>query len=175
MAPSMQNDKNTLLAQFSVNSSYIIGIYQGKLSEYDILVKYRQLENGRWSRIRTPKHIHWAVDILIKHYCDEKTTDKLLDFMIKLWDKTTPIKTTKDREKLLDTNTLLEEVNSEAINYTSLANHGEYSIKFLITLAKLLMIQEKTNRNDAYMFKNLLKQLKNHKNIFKIVSTATYH
>lgn len=164
-----------LLAEFPVNGSYIIGIYQGSISDFDILIKYRQLENGEWSRIRTPKHIHWAVDILIKHYSDIRTTDRLLDFLLELWDKTTPIRTGEERARLLRTDTLLEEVNTEATKYTALANHGEYSVKFLILLAKLLMVQEKTNRNDAYMFKKLLEQLREHNDIFRIVSTATYH
>ena len=84
MTPSMSSDRNTLLAQFPVNGSYIIGIYQGRISEFDILIKYRQLENGVWSKMRTPKHIHWAVDILIKHYCDANQTDQLLDFLLNL-------------------------------------------------------------------------------------------
>ena len=46
--------------------------------------------------------------------------------------------------------------------------------KFLILLAKLLMAQEKTNNNQAYMFRQLLEALKSHNNIFKIVSTATH-
>ena len=175
MAPSMRIKGRELLAEFPVNGSYIIGIYQGSISDFDILIKYRQLEDGVWSRIRTPKHIHWAVDILIKHYSDIGTTDKLLDFLLELWKKTTPIRTEEERTHLLKTDTLLEEVNIEAAKYTALANQGEYSVKFLILLAKLLMVQEKTNRNDAYMFKNLLEQLREHKDIFKIVSTATYH
>ena len=36
------------------------------------------------------------------------------------------------------------------------------------------MAQEKTNNNQAYMFRQLLEALKNHNNIFKIVSTATH-
>lgn len=175
MAPSMRIKHNVLLAEFPVNGTYLIGIYQGSLSKYDILIKYRKLEDGKWSRIRTPKHIHWAVDILIKHYCDKETTDSLLDFLIDLWDKTNPIRTDKERESLLDTQALLNYVNNEALNYNALAKHGEYSVRFLILLAKLLMIQEKTNRNNAYMFKRLLEQLKEHNDIFKIVSTATYH
>jgi len=86
-----------------------------------------------------------------------------------------PLTTEEERAHLLRTDTLLEEVNTEAAKYTALANHGEYSVKFLILLAKLLMIQEKTNRSDAYMFKRLLEQLKQHNDIFRIVSTATYH
>ena len=175
MTPSMEIKGHELLAEFPVNGSYIIGIYQGSISDFDILIKYRQLEDGVWSRIRTPKHIHWAVDILIKHYSDIKTTDHLLDFLLELWDRTSPIKTEAERAHLLRTESLLEEVNTEAAKYAALANHGEYSVKFLILLAKLLMIQEKTNRNDAYMFKTLLEQLREHNDIFRIVSTATYH
>lgn len=175
MAPSMQIKGHELLAEFPVNGSYIIGIYQGDISDFDILIKYRQLENGEWSRIRTPKHIHWAVDILIKHYSDIGTTDRLLDFLLDMWNRTVPIRTEEERTNLLRTETLLEEVNAEAANYTALANRGEYSVRFLILLAKLLMVQEKTNRNDAYMFKRLLEQLREHNDIFKIVSTATYH
>jgi len=36
------------------------------------------------------------------------------------------------------------------------------------------MIQEKTNRADAYMFKNLLEALKKGEDIFSIVSIATH-
>ena len=60
-----------------VNGKYILAAYQGSLSEYDILIKYRQLENGRWSNIRTPKHIHWAVDILIKMKQEPEKTKKV--------------------------------------------------------------------------------------------------
>ena len=35
--------------------------------------------------------------------------------------------------------------------------------------------QEKTNREDAYMFKNVLDKLKEHSEIFSLVSTATFN
>ena len=57
-----------------INGKYIVAVYQGNLSQYDTLIKYRQLEDSRWSSIRTPKHIHWAVDILIKMYQDKEKT-----------------------------------------------------------------------------------------------------
>ncbi len=174
MSSSMQIRNKKLLAEIPVNGTYMIGVYQGELSDYDILIKYRQYENGKWSRIRTPKHIHWAVDIMIKHYSDAEATDSLLDFLISLWEHATPITSEEERSRLLDTATLIEEVNNEASRYASLAQHGEYSVKFLILLAKLLMIQEKTNRTDAYMFRRLLEQLREHNDIFRIVSTATY-
>ena len=73
--PSMETKGKVLLTTIPVNGEYILGLYQGSFSEFDILIKYRQLENGKWSRPRTPKHIHWAVDILIKHYSEPHETD----------------------------------------------------------------------------------------------------
>ena len=163
------------LAIVPVNGSYILGIYKGTLSDYDILLKYRQKEGDNWSRIRTPKHIHWAVDMLIKHYSESHETDLLLDSLLNLWEQTVPLESKAEQDELLSPDKLLADVNDEAAKYGKLAGKGEYSVKFLILIAKLLMVQEKTNRHDAYMFKNLLERLKEHRNIFEIVSTATFH
>jgi len=159
---------------FAVNDKYVIGIYQGKLSPYDLLIKYRQKENGKWSRIRTPKHIHWAVDMLIKMSMEPEKTKDFVDFLLKYWDNEVyPLKSEEQRKELL-TDKLLQEVNQEAESYPELSEKGEYSVKFLLLIAKLLMFQEKTNLEEAYMFKNLLNALKEGKDIFKIVSIATH-
>lgn len=172
--PSMEVKNFKLLAVVPINGTYLMGIYQGSLSEYDILIKYRQKEDGNWSRTRTPKHIHWAVDVLIKHYSEPLETDQLLSHLLEIWEQTTPLKTEAERDSMLNTEHLLSEVNNEAAKYPKLAGKGEYSVKFLILIAKLLMVQEKTNRNDAYMFRNLLERLKDHRNIFEIVSAASF-
>lgn len=171
--PSMETRGKEILAVIPVNGTYLLGVYKGTLSEFDILLKYRQKVGDKWSRIRTPKHIHWAVDVLIKHYSEPLETDLLLAHMLEIWGKTHPIKSEDEREALLNTDRLLSEVNEEASKYPKLAGKGEYSVKFLILIAKLLMVQELTNRNDAFMFKRLLVQLKEHNDIFKIVATAT--
>lgn len=163
------------LVEFPVNGTFYVAIYQGTLSEYDVLIKYRQLENGRWSRIRTPKHIHWAVDLLIKQHLENNETERLLEHLIWVWDNNIqPIRSEDERTRLLNYQILLDEVNEEASEYPALAEKGEYSVKFLLLLARLLMIQEKTNYEGAFMFRELLEQLKEHKDIFKIVSTATH-
>jgi len=49
------------LKVYSVNGKFILAVYKGNLSKYDLLIKYRQKDNSTnsgWSRIRTPKHIH---------------------------------------------------------------------------------------------------------------------
>lgn len=162
------------LCEIPVNGTYILGIYKGTLSDFDILLRYRQKEGEKWSRIRTPKHIHWAVDMLIKHYSEPHETDLLLDSLLNQWEQIVPLKSKEDQEHLLSPEKLLADVNDEAKQYNKLAGKGEYSVKFLILIAKLLMVQEKTNRSDAYMFKSLLEKLKEHRNIFEIVSTATF-
>lgn len=172
---SMECKGFELLATIPINGTFILGIYKGGLSEYDILIKYRQLENSKWSRPRTPKHIHWAVDVLIKHYSEPKQTDKLLEYLLEIWENSTPLKSEEERNLFLNGEALMNEVNAEAQAYPKLANKGEYSVKFLILIAKLLMVQEKTNKENAYMFRKLLESLKEHRNIFEIVSTATFH
>ncbi len=164
------------LKVFTINNKYILGVYQGDLSKYDLLIKYRQKEpNNKWSRIRTPKHIHWAVDILIKMSLEKEKTQEFIKFLIDYWNKNvSPIRSKKEREKLLNED-LLKEVDEEAKKYPELSNKGEYSVKFLLLIAKLLMYQEKTNLETAYMFKNLLEALKEGENIFKIVSIATHN
>lgn len=159
---------------FHVNESFKVAIYRGSISDYDILIKYKQkLSNGKWSRIRTPKHIHWAVDILIKMHSDRHKTGDLLDFLINTWRETSPLESEKERE-MLSLNNLLIDCNAQFHRFEKLGEKGEYSIKFLILLAKLLMIQEKTNLESAYMFGELLNALKEGKDIFGIVSIATH-
>ena len=173
--PNMVTGGKTPLAEFPVNGNFYVAIYQGSLSPFDVLIKYRQFEDGKWSRIRTPKHIHWAVDILIKQHMENNATERLIDSLIDLWDNTIqPIRSEEERARILDPATLLAEVNAEASKYNALAGKGEYSVKFLLLLARLLMVQEKTNYEGAFMFRNLLEQLREHKDIFKIVSTATH-
>lgn len=156
-----------------VNDKFILAVYQGSLSKYDILIKYRQKDKDKWSRIRTPKHIHWAVDILIKLYADRDKTVQFLNFLVGIWDKTKPMKDDSERKKLLSIEYLVE-TNREGIKkYEDLGKKGEYSVKFLILLAKLLMLQEKTNLETAYMFKKLLNSLKSGEDIFEIVSIAS--
>lgn len=163
------------LKVFMPEENIIVGVYQGSFSKYDILIKYRQRDRkGKWTYIRTPKHIHWAVDLLIKMYADKKKIEEFLDFLIEIWNQTSPIKSEKERKKILDIKSLLEVHKNKIKEYQDISNFGEYRIEFLILLAKLLMVQEKTNMPDAYMFKKLLEALKEGEDIFSIVSIATH-
>ena len=168
----------TPLKVFPVNGKFILAVYQGNLSDFDLLVKYRQKDNSiksGWSRLRTPKHIHWAVDLLIKMNIEKGKTKELVSFLLTYWnDKAKPIKDLNSRNELLEKK-IIGELGQEAAEYESLENKGEYSIRFILLMAKLLMFQEKTNYEQAYMFKNLLEALEHGENIFKIVAVATHN
>lgn len=172
--PSMTSKKSLLLLSFPIGNDYMIGVYQGSLSPFDIIVKYKQKENGRWSRLRTPKHIHWAVDIIIKQHMRPRIAQLFIADLITLWNQTVPITSLAERNQFLDERSLLHSANAIARNYQNLNGKGEYSVEFLCVLAILLMRQEKTNNPNAYMFKDLLEALKAKDDIFKIVSVATH-
>jgi hypothetical protein len=159
---------------FPVNGIMVLAIYKGTLSPFDILLKYRQKNaNNKWSRIRTPKHIHWAVDVLLKMQQYKSLTKEFLDFMIDAWKRTKPIESEKKRQSL-NLDELLQVSTDELKKFEQLSKAGEYSIRFLILLAKLLMLQEKTNRHDAYMFRKLLESLKQNNDLFQIISSASF-
>lgn len=175
--PSMKYSRKSVehfpIKTFKVNENTIIAIYEGSLSELDILIKYRQkLKNGKWSLIRTPKHIHWTVDILLKMQTYRDLTVEFLDFFIDIWNNIKPLKSEEERQSL-DLERILNFSEKEIEKFKDLSKKGEYSVRFLILLAKLLMLQEKTNREDAYMFKKVLDGLKGGEDLFRVLSAAT--
>jgi hypothetical protein len=170
-----KGDKNLqLLKEFKINNSYIIGVYQGSISDLDMLIKYRQKSDNKWSYLRTPKHIHWTVDILIKMYNDRESLSSFVSFLEDIWDSVTQHTTNESRRDFLSRE--LQSENQEIIEgFQRFNSHGEYSIRFLLVLAKLLMQQEKNNLSSAYMFKNLLEKLKSGEDLFSILSVATHN
>ncbi len=162
---------------FQINDTYILAIYQGNISKFDMLLKYRQRNSKNksgWSNQRTPRHIHWAVDILIKMHQDKKLTKKLVTFLLSEWNKTIAHKTKKQRLSDLTIKKLIPRTAKEAKQFYKLNKYGEYSVKFLLLMAKLLMQQEKNNLKTAYMFRKLLEKLEAGEDIFSIVQSATY-
>ncbi len=160
------------LSVLQVNNDYIVAIYKGQKSDADILIKYRQkLKTGKWSRIRTPKHIHWTVDILIKMFQNKELTEQFINELLKIWKSIKPV-SSEEREHL-DLKELLNYDTETLEKFKELSKYGEYSIKFLLLLAKLLMIQEKTNYPEGKLFQTLLRKLKKGEDIFTILQTAT--
>ena len=158
-----------LKAIIDLFDNYIIYVFQGNLSQFDIVIKYRKDSK----RIRTPKHIHWVVDILMKMQGNEAITKKYLLAIQNCWNTCVPLKN-NDYDTL---KALIEdgENNIDIKQYFILNEFGEYDVEFLYVLMELLAVQEKTNRADAYMFGSIIKELLEvDRDIFKIVSTAGF-
>jgi hypothetical protein len=172
--PSMVFKKNNPITIIPINGNMVLAVYKGSLGRFDILLKYRQKTNNKWSRLRTPKHIHWTVDILLKRQQYESLTKEFVDFLLDVWRQITPIDSEDRRQSLCSPKESLAIYQAEIEKFQELNNAGEYSVRFLILLAKLLMIQEKTNWPAAYMFRKLLESIKNNSNLFEIISRASF-
>ena len=154
-----------------VFDGYLITVFQGTLSEHDIIVKYKKFEKG--CRLRQPSHTQWAVDFLMKIQGDKTLAQGLLQETNIMWENTVPLKDNHyDTLKSLIEN---DELFSRISEFSSLNNYGEYRVEFLYTMMKLLAAQEKTNYPDAYMFGNVIAQLlKENVDIYKVLSCAGF-
>lgn len=156
----------TSIADFDIEG-YKVAAFQGSLSPNDILVKYKTPD----SRLRTPKHVHWAVDILMKIQGDRELTRVFLSELQSIWDNSASLHS-NDFETLKN---LVETSMQDLDRFNSLNDYGEYNVAFLYVLMVLLSAQEKTNNPDAYMFgKVITGLLEEQLDIFKVISAADY-
>ncbi|MCW8965968.1 MAG: hypothetical protein OQK82_04665, partial [Candidatus Pacearchaeota archaeon] len=75
-----------------------IGIFEGNRGhnpDHDILIKYQ--EEGR--RVRTPKHIHWVIDILVKKEHNRELTLEFLKYLREMYERVKGFESKEDRNK----------------------------------------------------------------------------
>lgn len=170
--------KNRKNGQISIMDVYVdrrkISIYQGSKGlhpECDIMIVY--YEDGKSLQGRTPKHIHWAVDLLMKKHFDEQLTNSFIEAVKKEWDNCSEL---KDNDYLtLKTITEKYEKKINISKYKKLNDYGDYSVDFLLVILVLMMYEEKTNFPDAYLFNDILGLLsKEDADIFSIISLLTH-
>lgn len=164
----IENNTKKAIIEF-VFADYIIYVFQGNMSQFDIVIKYKK--DGK--RIRTPKHIHWVVDLLMKMQGNEEIAKKFLLAIQNCWNTCVPL-SNNDFQTLKD---LIENGEKDIAieQYFDLNAFGEYDVEFLYVLMELLAVQEKTNRADAYMFGKIIEELlETDRDIFKIISTAGF-
>lgn len=150
-----------------------IGIFQGSKGnnpDLDIVIKYRD-KFTKTSAPRTPKHIHWVIDLLIKKEHNKKLTMEFISYLREIWDKLESLKTKEEQisiDKKLSPKKELE-------RFEELNSYGEYSVEFIVYIIELFSMEEKTGMEEAFMFKDLIDALLNEKDIFYIVSKATHN
>lgn len=159
----------TSIVDIVFDDKYTIYIFQGSISENDIIIKY--VEEGK--RMRTPKHIHWAVDLLLKLQAERELTKDFIKEIKDEWDNCYPLSNNDEATLITIIDDYIE--MTDVSKFKELNNYGEYSVEFLIVLMSMLMIQEKTNRKDAYMFGKVLDTLlEDELDIFAVMSAAGF-
>jgi hypothetical protein len=137
-------------------------VQPGIKSPHDFKVLYQQES----SRIRTPKHIHLIIDLIIKREHSRDLTRSLIRHMLSVL--------TRLRASVSYPPQLQVFRREDAEEYRALDAFGEYPVAFLLVVFELIMIQEKTNYPSGVMNRHLFERFLNDADIFSVVSAATF-
>ncbi len=148
----------------------ILYVFPGRISPNDIWIKYRDTKIPR-SNIRTPKHIHWVLDILVKREHDKEKITDFLNIMLQRWNEIKPLKE-RNYHSILS-NLQYSRDKEFLYKFESLNRYGFWKMEFITHLIELLMLQEKTNNPNAYMFRKVIEAIQYGNDPYIIVSTAT--
>jgi hypothetical protein len=165
-----KGEEHETIKEIELSDGTIIGVFAGNRGanpDHDILIKYQ--EKGK--RLRTPKHIHWVIDLLIKKEHNKELTLKFMKYLRGMYDKVEAFKSKEDRK-----NCLLKETTKEKLKqFEELNKYGEYKVEFIGHLIELIIKMEKNTppEKPARVFRELMDAMINEKEIFVIVSKAT--
>lgn len=134
----------------------------GIKSKNDFKVRYK--EPGKF--IRTPKHIHLIIDLYLKKTGNRELTLKLVSRFLEMLGKHKPSESFPPKFQSFDKNNIKE--------FEELNKYGEYSVEFLAAIFDLIMVQEKTNYPNGIINKKLFEAFLAEKDIFSVVSAATF-
>lgn len=77
------------IVDIQMDCGITLSAFPGSLSPNDILLKYKELRGT--DRFRTPKHIHWVIDLMLKREHNKALTNELLMVFKSQWEKTIPL------------------------------------------------------------------------------------
>jgi hypothetical protein len=158
------------IKEFKLSDGTTIGVFEGSRGhkpEHDILIKYQQ--EGK--KVRTPKHIHWVIDLLIKKEHNRELTLEFMKYLRDMYERVEAFKSKKDRAACI-----LKEITPEKLKpFQELNKYGEYHIDFIAHLIELMIKMEKNTppEKPARVFRELMDAMLQEKEIFVIVSKAT--
>ena len=167
-------ERLTSLQEFDVDGGEtIIAVFQGGRGgnpDLDLIVKYRQ----RGTNLRTPQHVHWAIDLLVKKQHREDLTIEFVEFLVNLYDGLQPFASQAERARRLG-NRIGLGVNEAVVRFQELEAFGDYSIEFTAYILELMGITEKTGNPNAFMFRGVLSAILEGESIFSVVSKAAFN
>lgn len=155
---------------YKLNDGHIIALFQGSRGDnpdLDFIVKY--LEPGLKSRIRTPKHIHWVVDLLLKMEHSKENVFYIIKYYNSFYDDVVAFTNVVERNSFTPQT---YSIISEQLNDIELK--GKYSLDFICYIIELFIYCEKQSPREKKMFKDLLKLLlaysKGEKDFFQVIN-----
>lgn len=155
--------------RFELSDGTVIGVFQGNRGmnpDLDIRICYRDKHTKGLKR--TPKHIHWVIDLLVKKEHNKELTLEFVKYLRGIYDRVQPFRDKEDQQKCE-----LKETTKEKIKkFIPLDVYGEYSVEFIGHLIELMIKMEK-NHEKPFVFKDLLDAILNEREIFVVVSKAT--
>jgi len=162
--------EHTAVKTIKLNDGTIIGVFEGSRGhnpDHDILIKYQ--EQGK--RLRTPKHIHWVIDLLIKKEHNKKLTLDFMKYLREMYDRVEGFRSAEERSSF----EFKETTTAKLKPFEELNKYGEYKVEFIGHLIELMIKMEKNQppEKPARVFKELIDALIQEKEIFVIVSKAT--
>jgi len=147
---------------YTTNDGVEIYVEPGDKSEYDFIVRYK--EPGK--RMRQPKHIHMVIDLYLKKENNRELALELVSEFLKVL---TELKPSMEFPPKFQT------FSKERFEkFKELNGYGEYTVEFLAAIFDLIMIQEKTNYPEGTINKKVFEAFLDEKDIFSIVSAATF-
>jgi len=165
-----EGKEHIAIKEIKLSDGTIIGVFEGNRGanpDHDILIKYK--EQGK--RLRTPKHIHWVIDLLIKKEHNRKLTIQFMKYLRSMYDAVKAFKNKQDRQKCK----LKETTKLKLKPFEELNKYGEYKVDFIGHLIELMIKMEKNTppEKPARVFRELMDAMIQEKEIFVIVSKAT--
>jgi len=162
--------EHTAVKEIKLPDGTIIGVFEGSRGhnpDHDILIKYQ--EEGK--RLRTPKHIHWVIDLLIKKEHNKELTLEFMKYLREMYDKVDGFRSAEERSSF----EFKETTTAKLKPFEELNKYGEYKVEFIGHLIELMIKMEKNMppEKPARVFKELMDALIQEKEIFIIVSKAT--
>ena len=167
-------DAQSLIREFNLNDKRkaIVWVFQGvKGDNKDLDIKIKYWDNlSKTKSGRTPKHIDWVIDILLKKEHNRDLTLQFVKYLLDVYDKVEPFKTKDEQRKCELKYTRGDEIK----RFEPLNSYGQFSIEFLGCIMELMSIEEKTGSSKAHMFRDVLQALYETDDIFAITNTASF-
>jgi hypothetical protein len=138
-------------------------VFPGKTSPENFAIKYRKSPEKQ----RTPRLIHFIIDLYIKRTGNLELTNQLIDHIIvNVVGKVLPIPSFPP--------TLTTFSSATARNFAELDNYGDYSVELLLVVLELMVARRKTVSPGDSKFLDFFRKYRDGADLFTIISAATF-